>query len=107
METSAGWQPATTYVKSFRHIWSGKHTDTYLGAYTSWGSDAFSDLEQAKAQCLVWVQKGNACGGITETSRGFELRVGPELEESWQENSYALYRYASLDDYEIDITFEK
>ena len=108
VEVPSEWQPATTYVKSFRHIWSGKHTDTLLGGHTSYGSDAFSDLEHAKAQCLILVQKGDACGGITENSSGgFELRVGPELKESWQEHSYALYRYASLDDYEIDLTFEK
>ena len=109
VETSADWQPATTYVKSFRHIWSGKHTRTVLGGYTSYGSDAFSNLEQAKAQCIILVQKGDACGGITENpSGGFELRVGPELEESSsEEHSYVWYRYTSLDDYEIDITFEK
>ena len=103
------FQPATTYLKSFRHIWSGKHTRTLLAGHTSYGSDAFSDLEQAKIQCLVLVQKGNACGGITENpSGGFELRVGPELRQtSTEEHSYVWYRYTSLDEYEIDITFEK
>ena len=51
---------------------------------------------------------GKDCGGITETASGFQLRVGPSLNNSPNnENSYVLYYYVTVEDYEIDITFEK
>ena len=51
---------------------------------------------------------GKDCGGVTETSSGFELRLGPSLVDSPNnENSFVLYYYMTDEDFEIDITFEK
>ena len=73
----------------------------------SW-KDAFSDLDEAKTKCVELMVTGNDCGGITETSRGFELRLGSTtLSDSTSENSYVLYYYITEEDFEIDITFEK
>ena len=50
---------------------------------------------------------GNDCGGVTEKSSGFELRLGPSLVDYNNENSFVLYYYMTEEDFEIDITFEK
>ena len=68
---------------------------------------AFSDLDEAKAKCVELMVTGNECGGITERSSGFELRLGPSFGDYSNENSYVLYYYMTEEDFEIDITFEK
>ena len=83
---------------------------------TSWVSEivreswkgAFSALDEAKAKCVELMVTGKDCGGITERSSGFELRLGPSLSDSPNnENSFVLYYYMTEEDFEIDITFEK
>ena len=51
---------------------------------------------------------GKDCGGVTEMSSGFQLRLGSTLvDSSNNENSFVLYYYMTEEDFEIDITFEK
>ena len=65
-------------------------------------------MDEAKTKCVELMVTGNDCGGITETSKGFELRESSILSDSENsENSYVLYYYMTEEEFEVDITFEK
>ena len=73
-----------TWMKSFIQ-WSDGHDGKYLAGHTSYGSDVFSVLDDAKNKCIELIELGDPCGGITQTSDGFQLRRFSKLKLS--ENS--------------------
>ena len=52
------------------------------------------------------IELGDGCFGITKTSNGFQLRLGPTGFTYGGETSYIWHRY-STEDFEINITYEK
>ena len=104
LETDPKYQPTTTYAK--RHIeWSDGHAGKYLPS--SFGSSAFSVLEEAKKKCIELVVQGDECGGITQSSNGdLTLRKGSEFITS-PSGEISYIWYWTQEDFQIDITFEK
>ena len=66
---------------------------------------AFSNLDDAKNKCFAMIELGDNCGGITKTSSGYELRLGPSLAPN-DKTSYTWHRY-STEDFEINLSYEK
>ena len=105
LETDPKYQPTTTYAK--RHIgWLG-YAGKYLSSWTSYGSSAFSDLEEAKNKCIELIVQGDECGGVTQSSNGDStLRKGTELKTS-PSGEISHVWYWTQQDFEININFEK